>query len=123
MRWILIIAALSGALSVMMGAATRHLGGDAEILQTALRYHQLHSVALLALGLFAINKPFSMAIVLPAVLFTVGIVIFSGSLYALSLLDLPALGYATPVGGMSFILGWLSLIWLARHETPSDKGK
>jgi len=46
-----------------------------------------------------------------ATLFLVGTVLFSGSLYALVLLDLPVLGAVAPLGGASFIAGWLALGW------------
>lgn len=117
MRWILILAALLGASSLIIGAAARHLGAeiDTEILQTALRYHQLHSAALLALGLYALDKNPSKRLIIPAVLFMLGIFIFSGSLYAMIIFNVPMLGYLTPFGGIGFILGWLSLVFIARQ--------
>lgn len=114
MRWILVSAAILGASSIVAGAALRHIGGDAEILQTALRYHQLHSIALLALGLYAINKEFSKRIAISAGLFILGIIVFSGSLYLSAMLPWPFLTMLTPVGGMSFILAWLSLAFIPK---------
>jgi uncharacterized membrane protein YgdD (TMEM256/DUF423 family) len=104
------VAAIFGASSVIIGAALRHLGGDAdtEVLQTALRYHQLHSAVLLALGLYALNKPLSMRLVMPAALFTLGILVFSGSLYAMVVWSIPALGQLTPLGGVLLIAAWVS---------------
>ena len=82
MRWVLVIASILGASSVLVGAAMRHIGTNAnmDILQTALKYHQLYSVVLLALGLYMINKTASWKVRLAPILFTAGIIIFSGSL-------------------------------------------
>ena len=52
----------------------------------------------------------------PAALFTVGIVLFSGSIYALVLTGLSWLGPVTPLGGVCLIAGWLSLLRLARPD-------
>jgi uncharacterized membrane protein YgdD (TMEM256/DUF423 family) len=75
-----------------------------EIWKTAVLYHFLHGLALLALGAFpATNK-------ISPVLFVAGIVIFSGSLYLLALTNIKWLGAITPLGGLCFLAGWL---WLA----------
>ena len=118
MRWGIIIAALLGATSVIIAASLRHLGGDLdmEVLQTALRYHQLHSIVLLALGLYALDKKLSIQFIIPTVLFTLGILIFSGSLYAMVLFNLPMLGYLTPLGGLFLISAWLSLIFIYKSK-------
>jgi len=112
MRWILITAALFGASSIIIGAALKHTAVelDSEILQTALRYHQIHSVVLLALGLYGLGQEFNKKLMMSALLFTSGIVFFSGSLYGMFLLDMPALSILTPVGGIFFIMAWFSLI-------------
>jgi uncharacterized membrane protein YgdD (TMEM256/DUF423 family) len=114
MRWIVIAAAILGASSVVIGAMLRHMAGhmDAEILQTALRYHQLHSVVLLALGLYALDKARSFRIIVPAVLFIAGVILFSGSIYLSEAILWPVLTMLTPLGGISLILAWLSLIFV-----------
>ena len=118
MRVWLIIAACSGALSVAAGAFGAHglkARVSAELLsswQTAAHYHQLHSVALLALALFALST--GRSIHLPAGLLSAGIVLFSGSLYLLVLTGSRGLGAITPLGGLLLIAGWLSLALLAR---------
>jgi len=75
----------------------------------AVRYHQIHALAVLFVA-WAVEKwpgpPTSSA----GVLFIVGIVVFSGSLYLLSLTDLRWLGAITPIGGLAFLAGWLLLI-------------
>jgi uncharacterized membrane protein YgdD (TMEM256/DUF423 family) len=115
MRWILVTAALLGATSVIIAAAARHMGGDNDIIQTALHYHQLHNIVLLALGLYALSHP-GKAVGISALLFIAGVLIFSGSLYALALTGIAALGYATPVGGTLLIGAWLSLAAIRRID-------
>ena len=121
MRWILIAAALLGASSVIIGASLRHIGGemDMDVLQTALRYHQLHSVVLLALGLYALDKQPSIRIMIPAILFTAGIIIFSGSLYGMVVLSMLTLGYLTPFGGTMLIAGWFSIAFIVNAREKS----
>ena len=74
------------------------------IFQTAVRYHFWHVLALLACGLLLADFPGRAPLLRwSAVLFTAGIVLFSGSLYALALTGLNALGIITPVGGLAWI--------------------
>ena len=73
--------------------------------QTAVQYHFWHVLALLVTGLAAQNAWNTAA----GWLFVAGIVLFSGSLYALSLGGPSWLGPVTPLGGAAFILGWLAL--------------
>lgn len=115
MRWVLIIAAILGAGSVVIGAGLRHLGTDIpmEAAQTALRYHQLHCAVLAALGFYSLDKPPSVTLTVPAALFICGILIFSGSLYAMAFFSMPVLGYLTPVGGFCLIMAWISLVFIS----------
>ena len=116
-RW-MVGAALLGALGVILGAfgahglQTRLSTEQLESWDTAVRYHLLHSVALLALALFAIES--GRSIQLPAWLFSLGILFFSGSIYLLVLTGQRWLGPVTPLGGLCLIAGWLSLVSLAR---------
>lgn len=107
------IAAILGASAVALGAFGAHSLADmltetgrTEVWKTAANYHLIHSLVLLALGLS--GKKVTIAVTL----LTPGILIFSGSLYALCLLQLSILGAITPLGGTLLIAGWLSLIWL-----------
>jgi len=118
MRIWLVIASVSGALSVVAGAFGAHalrarVGADLMTTwQTAAHYHQLHSVVLLALGLYALASERS--VTLSGALFGAGIVLFSGSLYLLVLTGPRWLGAVTPIGGLALIAGWLSLLTLLR---------
>lgn len=104
------IAGFVGALGVAAGAFGAHaLRGVVtpermDTWHTASSYHLVHAVVLLVLALSAAERRATFG------LFTAGILLFSGSLYALVLLDLPVLGAVTPLGGVAFILGWLSLL-------------
>lgn len=115
------LASIFGFLAVALGAFGAHaLEGKIsarglEIWQTAVQYQMFHTVALLGLGLWATAHPW-MPTGAPGWLFTGGILVFSGSLYALALTDVKWLGAVTPVGGVAFLLGWISfgvLAWKA----------
>jgi len=117
-RW-LVVAVTLGASGVVLGAFGAH-GLEARVgpdrlasWNTAVDYHLLHAVALLALALF--HAATGRRISGPAALFTAGVVLFSGSIYALVLGGPGWLGPVTPLGGLSFIAGWLALVALARR--------
>jgi uncharacterized membrane protein YgdD (TMEM256/DUF423 family) len=112
------VSALLGAIGVVLGALGAH-ALEARLTPerlaswgTAVDYHLLHSVALLALALFSAATGRSVA--LPAVLFTTGIVLFSGSIYLLLLTHQRWLGPITPLGGLCLIAAWISLLGLLR---------
>ena len=117
-RTLFAAGAVFGLLGVGAGAFGAHaLKGrlDAEMMQiydTAVRYHLVHALAILACGLATLRysqTPSWCA----GVLFSLGILIFSGSLYALCLTGLRWLGAITPLGGLAFLAGWGCLIWAA----------
>jgi uncharacterized membrane protein YgdD (TMEM256/DUF423 family) len=112
-RSIGIAAAAFGATAVMLGAFGAHaLRGhidDAalQIWHTAVEYQFWHALALLALATLAPPSP--RAARLAALSFSVGIALFSGSLYALALGAPRWIGAITPCGGAAFIAGWILL--------------
>lgn len=113
-RLFLVLGALSAAVSVLLGAAGAHVfaGKPAQALalfQTALQYHQLHAVGLLAVGLVLGRSAPSRLIAAAGWLMVAGTLLFSGNLYLRSLADFHALHAVTPWGGTAFILGWLAL--------------
>jgi len=81
--------------------------------QTAVQYHAWHALALAIVALFMIHVPERAGVALAGWLFVAGIVLFSGSLYALALTGTRALGAITPIGGVAFLAGWLALAWAA----------
>jgi uncharacterized membrane protein YgdD (TMEM256/DUF423 family) len=114
MKRILITAAISGALAVMLGAFGAHglkkiISPDMlAIYQTGVQYQFYHTFALLTVGvLMHWNK--SKALKWSAYLFIAGIFLFSGSLYVLAITGIKVLGAITPIGGVAFIAGWIAL--------------
>jgi uncharacterized membrane protein YgdD (TMEM256/DUF423 family) len=114
----LVVAALAGASGVALGAFGAHAlrarldPAALATWHTAVLYHLVHALALLALALFA--RATGRAVALPTALFAAGIVLFSGSLYGLALTGWRWLGPLTPLGGVAFLAGWLSLLLVAR---------
>ena len=111
----MMLAAVGGLLSVAIGAFAAHGMKDpkaAELLRTGASYQFMHSMAVFACAIFmqlgARRARFAPAFFLP------GIVLFSGSLYALALGAPRWVGAITPLGGLSFMLGWAVLIWASR---------
>lgn len=118
-RLVLAIAAIMGALAVAAGAFGAHalksrVGPELiAVWQTAVLYQAMHALALLAVGLLLMMKGDSAVLRLAAWLFIAGIVLFSGSLYALALGGSRLLGPVTPIGGVAMIAGWLTFAWAA----------
>ena len=112
-RLVVVAAALLGALGVLLGAFGAHglkQRLSAEFLalwQTAVQYHLWHTLAMLAVGLLLLHLPQHPWLRAAAALFPAGIVLFSGSLYALALGAPRALGALTPLGGLALIAGWV----------------
>ena len=114
---ILMTASVLLALAVALGAFGAHglkSQLSTEMLQTwktGVDYHFYHALGLLLIGILAVSFP-SELVKWSAILLTAGIVLFSGSLYALAISGIKWRGAITPVGGMSFITGWV-LLFLA----------
>jgi uncharacterized membrane protein YgdD (TMEM256/DUF423 family) len=87
------------------------------VFETGVRYQLVHSLALLAVAWAVVRWP-GRATTFAGVLFLAGIVLFSGSLYALALTGSRTLGIVTPFGGVAFIAGWASLAWGAWRTQP-----
>lgn len=106
------VAGALGFLGVALGAFGAHglrdrlAPGMLDVYKTGVLYHLLHAVALLAVALGAERLARPRAV---GVLFTAGIVIFSGSLYVLALTGVTALGAVAPLGGLLLMAGWVTL--------------
>jgi uncharacterized membrane protein YgdD (TMEM256/DUF423 family) len=113
----LAVAGLGGMASVIAGALAAHLADDpkaAELLRTGALYGMVHAAALVGLiGLAQGREPRRGAAVVAGGSFAVGIILFSFSLFALAAGAPRWLGWATPLGGIALILGWLALALLA----------
>lgn len=107
------------ALSVAIGAFGAHMLEDritAEELatyETGVQYHMIHGLAVLVTGILAKVLGDSRKLFWAGILFIAGTIIFSGSLYVLSISGIKWLGAITPIGGVSFIAGWLMLVFTA----------
>ena len=119
-KQILQLAGISGALAVGLGAFGAHSlesvliqNGRLDTFQTAVNYHFYHTLALFGIGVLVSIKPDWKGISFAAWSMLLGILIFSGSLYVLSLTGITWLGAITPLGGLAFILGWSSLVYLS----------
>ncbi len=109
-RQIIIAGAINAFLAVALGAFAAHglkqyLGEyELRIWQTAVDYHMAHALGLILIGLIA--NSLSINLNKPGWIMLLGIVLFSGSLYGLSLSGVKALGMVTPFGGLCFLLAW-----------------
>lgn len=126
------IAAVAGATGVLIGAFAAHGLPDflaesgmaaatiprrLEQFETAARYHLVHAVAILAVASLRTQKPKLLRAV--GLLFAIGIVLFSGSLYLLVITDTPKLGAITPLGGATWIVAW-TLLFFCVSRAPSQ---
>jgi uncharacterized membrane protein YgdD (TMEM256/DUF423 family) len=128
-RLFLLLASFSGLSGVALGAFGAHglrdwLGGLADGAQrlgwwqTGAHYHLVHA---LALGLVALVWPRAggTALSVAGWAFVAGTLLFSGSLYAMTLTGVRVLGAVTPLGGLGFMVGWAALGWAAyRAQRP-----
>ena len=116
---ILILGALLGFISVAFGAYAEHGLREAvteehfRFLMTAIRYNQVHAVVISAIGLVLLNGGTLSdvpALKWSGLLFIIGTVLFSVSIYLSVSLDIPSLVNITPVGGMTIMAAWLVLM-------------
>lgn len=112
-KTILIIAAISGMLSVALGAFGAHAlknilteYGRVDTFELGVRYQFFHTLALLFIGIDTKQNH-----AMSAIFLMTGILLFSGSLYFLALTNSTALVAVTPLGGALLLAGWVSLIW------------
>ena len=113
-KLLITLGAAFGGLGVAAGAFGAHALEKRleprmlEIFETGARYQMYHALAIVLIGLLALHRPqasfhsagFAMAL---------GVLVFSGSLFALSLTGVKALGAITPIGGTALIVGWVML--------------
>ena len=115
-QFFLTIAAIFGGLSVAGGAFGAHALREKiserslEIFDTGARYQMYHALALLLVAILMsrLESP-PTTLLASGWLFIIGVVIFSGSLYAISLTGIKSLGAVAPLGGLALMLGWAAL--------------
>jgi uncharacterized membrane protein YgdD (TMEM256/DUF423 family) len=118
-RALVLAAALLGGTGVLLGAFGAHvLDGLVRpdrlaTFDVAVRYHLIHAVVLLALGALAVRRP---AVGRAGVFIVAGVIVFSGSLYALVASNVGLLGMMTPVGGALLVIGWGLIAWEAWQD-------
>src|SRR5437899_10610387 len=98
------LAVVLGAFGAHTLRSTLELRGTLQTWQTAVLYHFIHAVALLVLALYGASNRGAWWLLFA------GILLFSGSLYAIALTNMRWLGPVTPLGGLCFLAGWASLI-------------
>jgi uncharacterized membrane protein YgdD (TMEM256/DUF423 family) len=114
-RRFIMLGAFFAFLGVLMGAFSGHMlasqlaaNNRTATFETAVQYQMYHALALIVIA--SISERWSRKLVQWAGwLFVIGILIFSGSLYILSIFDMRWIGAVTPVGGIAFLVGWLCL--------------
>jgi uncharacterized membrane protein YgdD (TMEM256/DUF423 family) len=109
------IGAIVGGLGVIFGAFGAHGlrsvldSRGMEVFETAVRYQMYHAPALIAVGLLVFRDRDGASLALAGWSFLIGIVLFSGALYALALTGQRWLGMVAPIGGAALIVGWFAL--------------
>ena len=115
------IAAIIAGVSVALGAFAAHglqtvlSAPNLEVFKTAVQYQFLHALALFGLGVFLLvllqlnSASVPSALMVAGIAWIAGILLFSGSLYGLSLFQWRWFGPITPLGGLCFMIGWVSL--------------
>lgn len=123
-RRILAIGSFMGFLAVVMGTFGAHILNQRlsprllEVFETGVAYHTYHSLAIVATAWVGTRYDGRWP-KLAALGFIVGIIIFSGSLYLLALTGATWLGMITPIGGLSFLAGWIALMTTAVTSRPA----
>lgn len=114
-RFLIAAGAVSGALSVALGAFAAHAlksrlpTETLTVFQTGVQYQFYHSLGLILVGVVVQFARPSALLAASGVLMLVGILLFSGSLYVLSMTGIRSIGIVTPFGGVAFIAAWLLL--------------
>jgi uncharacterized membrane protein YgdD (TMEM256/DUF423 family) len=118
------IAAFLGFMGVLLGAFGAHALNEiltksdrVDTWETAVFYHFVHAIGLLVVSRMTTPPKWTVY------LFVAGIIIFSGSLYALCLTGVTKLGAITPIGGLALMAGWLTLCWPQKNHEKRLHGQ
>ena len=112
--WIIKTGIIFSILSIAIGAFGAHalaniIAEKSDVFKTAVQYQIFHALGLILIGLIA--KTFNLDLNIVACFIICGILLFSGSLYMISIYKISFLGFITPIGGTLFIAGWLILLF------------
>ncbi|MDT9719378.1 DUF423 domain-containing protein [Paenibacillus sp. ClWae2A] len=116
MQTLIILGSIMMFLAVALGAFGAHalkrkLSADMiKIYETGVQYHLIHGLGIILIGLLADRLESSSLVLLAGWLMFAGIILFSGSLYALSVTGVRKLGAITPLGGVAFLAGWVMIM-------------
>ena len=123
-KFLLIFVALSGLISVALGAFGAHglknklTPNLMSAFETAVQYQAIHTLAILGVCLLGLHFGRGVWFQYSGLSFAIGIVLFSGSLYGLAITGMRWLGPVTPLGGLILMLGWvLMLVAVFKHVT------
>lgn len=110
----LLIGSFNAALCIILGAFGAHAlksklsAGSLDVFQTGVQYHFYHSIGLILVGMLMLQLNINDGLLkFAGYSMLVGIILFSGSLYALSTTAIKWFGPITPIGGLAFIIAWL----------------
>jgi uncharacterized membrane protein YgdD (TMEM256/DUF423 family) len=123
LRIFLLLGSANAFLAVALGAFGAHVLKERlssemlAVFQTGVQYQMYHALALILVAILSKQLPNNLTLGWSGWLLFVGIVLFSGSLYALSLSGVKILGAITPLGGLAFLLGWFMLFWGAFKQS------
>ena len=115
------VACVMAAASVLLAAYVAHLGADLPApalrsVQSALQLQQFHSLALLLVAWMGMGQRAAKAHVYAGVFFLLGLLMFSVNIELIHLAGIDMFRAFTPYGGMAFVAGWLTLIWVLRFK-------
>jgi uncharacterized membrane protein YgdD (TMEM256/DUF423 family) len=123
-RLFFVLGSASAGVAVALGAfgahalKTRLSPEMLAVYDTGVRYQMFHALALLAVAWASTRWPGSTAITASGWLFIAGTLLFSGSLFALSVSGVRGLGAITPIGGLAWLVGWTLLAWGVAKAAP-----
>ncbi|MFK7815315.1 MAG: DUF423 domain-containing protein [Gammaproteobacteria bacterium] len=114
-RLAILLGAGNAVLAILLGAFAAHALKETlnermiSVFNTAVDYHLYHALGLIVVGIIINQHPPNKALRLSVYLMLIGLIVFCGSLYALSLTGITKFGMITPLGGISFIAAWISV--------------
>lgn len=115
-RLAILLGAGNAALAIVLGAFAAHAIKDSlsermlAIFNTGVEYHLYHGLGLIILGILIKQFPTTILLNIAVYLMLFGIIVFCGSLYALSLTGITKLGMITPFGGVALIAAWICIV-------------
>ena len=112
--WIIKTGIIFSLISIILGAFGTHaleniIADKIEVFKTGVQYQIFHALGLILIGI--LSKTFSVNLNKVAYLIIAGIILFTGSLYLISIFKTTSIGIITPIGGTLFIIGWSVLLF------------